>query len=683
MKKGLVAVAVISAACVLGGWKYPQSPLFNFDFPPVKGIPISYIDSTVNINDDFYRFAVGNWMKKNPIPGTEASWGSFNEVSERNKVILKEILEESAKAYTKLGTNQQKIGDFYRSGMDSTSLNKLGAAPLKPYLKEVEALKDAKTLVQLLEKWQSKGDGILFFMYSSQDDKNSAEIVPGLWQGGLSLPDRDMYLKDKFKDMRANYVKHVAKMLTFIGTNAEQANKDAETILALETKLAEVSMDRVTMRDPYKLYNKFSLKGLNAITPLIDWTKFGPAAGIPKGMDSIIVGQPDFLKGLNVLLQNEPIQNWKTYMKWKVIHSAANNLSDEIGNENFAFFGTTLNGIKQRKPRWERVMGDIEGGLGEALGELYVKKAFKPEAKERMLKMVKNLQAVFRERIQKLDWMSAETKVKATEKLDKFMIKIGYPDKFRDYSALTIVPNSYFDNAIRVGEFEYKRMMNKIGKPVDRTEWGMSPQTVNAYYNPGLNEIVFPAGILQPPFFDFEADDATIYGAIGAVIGHEMTHGFDDQGRQYDAVGNLKDWWTEEDGKKFDEKAQVVIDQFNGYTILDTVHVIGKLTIGENLADLGGLAIAYDAFKRTEQGKGDVKIDGLTPDQRFFMSWANAWKNNTTPEAMKQQIMTDPHSPEEWRGNGPITHMQAFYDAFKISESGKMFRPKEKRVTIW
>lgn len=681
MKKNLGIIAILGTSLLIGGWIFPT---FSIETPPTKGVPIANIDSTVNIHEDFYRFAVGKWMRNNPIPGTESSWGSFNEVSERNKVIIKQILEESAKADARPGSNQQKIGDFYKSGMDSIGRNTAGVKPLLPYLKEIDGLKDTKDLMRLLQRWQSQGRGILFHLYSTQDDKKSTDIIPSIWQGGLCLPDRDYYLKDNFANVREQYVAHIAKMLEYIGTESNQAEEEAKRILTLETQIAEISMSRVDMRDPYKLYNKLSLSEMNDVMQgMIDWKQFLQSAGAPEDAGAILVAQPSFLKRLTTIIQEQNMEIWKAYLKWHLLHDTAGQLSDNIGEENFDFFSRKLSGVKQRKPRWERVMASIEEGLGEALGELYVKKAFKPEAKARMLRMVGSLQNVFRERIEKLDWMSTETKKKAIEKLNKFTVKIGYPDKFRDYSALRIMPGSFFENNQNVQAFEYKRMMNKIGKPVDKTEWGMSPQTVNAYYNPGLNEIVFPAGILQPPFFDFEADDATIYGAIGAVIGHEMTHGFDDQGRQYDADGNLADWWTAEDAKKFEEKSQVVINQFNGYTVLDTIHVNGKLTTGENLADLGGLAIAYDAFKRTEQGKGTQKIEGLTPDQRFFISWANAWKNNTTPEAMKQQIMTDSHSPEEWRCNGPITHMQAFYDAFKIKEGTKMFRAKEKRVTIW
>ena len=677
IKKSISVVFSFLFVVLLAGW----NTQVHEGGPDSKGLNLSYIDSSVNIAEDFYRFSVGNWMMINPTPKTESSWGSFNEVFERNKKILHEILTESENAHAEAGSNKQKIGDFFHTGMDSSALNRAGIAPLAPHFKAIDAIKDKKGLVDYLAVEQGKGNGLVFYLYAGQDDKNSSQMILSTWQGGKALPDRDFYLKKDFEKIRTGYVAHITTMLGFMGSKGKNAENAAAAIMKMETALATASMPRVEMRDPYNLYNKKSIADLNRLTPVINWNRFLEKVGAPK-VDSLIIGQPAFMKGLDALIQSEPIENWKIYLKWHTLNGSADYLSDEIGQAHFSFFATELNGVKEQKPRWERVMRTIEGGLGEALGALYVEKAFKPEAKARMVKMVSSLQGVFKERIQKLDWMSPETKKKAIQKLEKFTVKIGYPDKFRDYSALNITATSYLDNVLRSGAFEYKRNLDKLGKPVDRTEWGMSPQEVNAYYNPANNEIVFPAGILQPPFFDMDADDAMVYGAIGAVIGHEMTHGFDDQGRQYDADGNLTDWWTEEDSKKFKEKTQAIVDQFNGYVVLDTVHVKGELTTGENIADLGGLCIAFDAFKRTEQGRGNTKIGGFTPEQRFFMSWANAWKNNTTNEAMLQQIMTDPHSPEEWRCNGPVTHLDAFYDAFGIKE-GKMYRPIKDRVRIW
>ncbi len=676
-KKFALVVLAFSGTVLLAGWSLHKLE----GEPTAMGLNLTYIDSAVKVSQDFYRFTVGNWMKKNPVPKTESSWGSFNEVFERNKKILHGILLETQSDGAPRGTAKEKIGHFFRTGMDSLTLNQQGIAPIQPFLKEIDAIKDKKSLVDYLATEQGKGNGVLFYLYATQDDKNSSKMVLATWQGGKALPDRDFYLKKDFEKIRQGYVQHISKMMTFIGVKSSVAEQQSAAIMKMETALAEASMDRVEMRDPYKLYNVKSIAELNKLTPSIDWNLFLKKVGAPK-TDSLIISQPDFMKGVNALIESESLDNWKTYLKWHTIHGASAYLSDEIDSEHFRFFGTELNGVKERKPRWERVMRTIEDGMGEALGSLFVERAFKPEAKERMMKMVKSLQLVFKERIQNLDWMSPETKKKAIHKLENFTVKIGYPDKFRDYSTLNITLDSYLANVMRSNEFEYKRNLNKLGKPVDRTEWGMPPQQVNAYYNPSNNEIVFPAGILQPPFFDMEADDAMVYGAIGAVIGHEMTHGFDDQGRQYDADGNLKDWWTEEDAKKFEAKTQAIVEQFNNYVVLDTVNVNGKLTTGENIADLGGLCIAYDAFKRTEQGKGNTKIGGFTPDQRFFMSWANAWKNNTTNEAMLQQIMTDSHSPEEWRCNGPVTHLDAFHEAFNITE-GAMHRPAKDRVRIW
>ncbi len=671
-----------------------------------EGIHLEYMNQSVKPGDDFYEYAIGNWRKMNPVPPSESRWGSFNEVNENNKKVLKEIMKEcTAKSYP-MGSSKQKIGDYYRSGMDSTLNNRLRDSPLRRYYAEINGIKTRQQMVTLLGKFMSWGSRPLYGFYIDQDQKISSKLIPYFSQGGLTLPDRDYYLKndaDKVK-IREAYTKYISNMFMLMDTVTKKmlfkgkrygnnvsvsgekgrklADQAAADIIALETKLAEGSMDKVSRRDPYKVYNKMTLADFSAITKNINWAEQTALYNLPP-TDSVIVGQPDYFKKLDELISSEPIEVWKTYLTWRLLNSYAGYLSDDFSEESFNFSGKVLSGTKVRKPRWERVMMNTDGSLGELVGQIYVEMAFRPEAKKRMLELVNNLQETFRERINKNDWMSAETKKAALEKLGTFMVKIGYPDKWDDFSKLEIRKQSYVQNVISTGKWRMMDMMEKYKKGVDRTEWMMSPQTVNAYYNPTNNEIVFPAGILQPPFFYFNADDAVNYGAIGGVIGHEMTHGFDDEGRKYDAKGNLKEWWTKEDAERFDKKAEKIVEQFNNYMVLDTIPVNGKLTLGENLADLGGVAIAYAAFKKTEQGKKNEKIDGLTADQRFFISWANCWKNNSTNQAVKMLISTDPHAPANLRGFAPLTHHDAFYEAFNIKPSDKQFREPTERITIW
>ncbi len=643
-----------------------------------------YMNKSVKPGDDFYEYAVGNWRKDNPIPPSESRWGSFNEVFEHNKKILNTIMLDCSTQKYPLGSAKQKIGDYYKSGMDSASNNRLRYSPLRPYFSQINGIKTKKQLVDLLGKLMSSGMNPAYNFWIDQDQKISSILVPYFSQGGLTLPDRDYYLKDdadKAK-IREAYLAYVSKMFQLMDKKKEEADKAAATIMALETKLAEGSMDRVTQRDPYKTYNKMSMAGFSALTKNINWEQHTALFNLPKS-DSIIVRQPEFFKNLNKLIDNEPIANWKTYLTWRILNDFANYLSDDFSEEAFNFTGKTLSGTKARKPRAERVMLNTDANMGELVGQIYVEKAFKPEAKQRMLGLVKNLQLTFGDRINQLDWMGDDTKKAATNKLNKFMVKIGYPDKWTDYSKMDIKRQSYALNVIAASKWQMADMLAKYKKGVDRTQWLMSPQTVNAYYNASNNEIVFPAGILQPPFFYFDADDAVNYGAIGAVIGHEMTHGFDDEGRQYDADGNLKEWWTKEDAARFEKKAEKIIEQFNNYKILDTIAVNGKLTLGENLADLGGVAIAYDAFKRTEQGKKNEKINGMTADERFFLSWANCWKNNITPQLAKRFIATDPHAPANLRGFAPLTHHDKFFDIFNVTSDQKLYRKPEERVKIW
>ncbi len=643
------------------------------------------MDTTVRPGDNFFLYANGAWLKNNPIPGDQTRWGSFNELQENNYKALHELLDAAAaNKNAAAGSADQKVGDLYRSGMDSAAADKAGITPLNPELAKIDAITDANSLLNYIATAYSEGNGQVFGFYVGPDDKNVTQQITQFMQGGIGMPDRDYYFDkdERTTKIRDAYKVYQVKMLGLMGVDSTAAKKDAAEIYALEEKLAAASLTRVEMRDPYKLYNKFSLDGFSALTPGIDWKTMYTNMKVP-AQDSCIVATTKFFGEFAKQLKATPIDVWKKYLKFHTTNDMAPFLSSNLSDARFDFYGTTVRGQKTQKPRWQRVLGTVDGSVGELLGQMYVEKHFKPEAKQRMMELLKNLQDTYAERIKRLDWMSDVTKQKALAKLNTFIKKIGYPDKWRDYSKLEIKGNDYVKNIMAASAFEYNYMINKLGKPVDKTEWGMTPPTVNAYYNPAFNEIVFPAGILQYPFFEMDADDAVNYGGIGAVIGHEITHGFDDQGRQYDAEGNLNDWWTADDAKKFTEKANVVINQFNGYTVLDSVHVNGQLTLGENLADLGGLAIAYEAFKKTKQGQGTEKIDGFTPDQRFFLSWAQVWRANTTPEELASRIKTDPHSPNNWRCNSPLSNMDEFYKAFNVQPGDKMFRPENERAKVW
>jgi putative endopeptidase len=641
------------------------------------------MDTTVRPGDDFFMYANGGWVKNTQIPASETRWGSFNILADNNIKHLHIILDDVAAKSGPLGSNAQKVGDLYKSGMDTVTIEKLGYSPLKPELAKIAAVKNYKELVKLSADGFKTGDGFLFGFYVAPDARNSAVNVAQLGQTGLGLPNRDYYFKtdSASKSIRAEYVKYITKLFELTGVNAATAAKKADAILKLETAIAKSHRSPVELRDPVKNYNKFSLKGLQKQMPDVDLTDAFMRMGVK--VDTVIVGQPDYYKTLDVLLKTTPISVWKDDYTFNEISGAAPMLSRAFRNENFHFYSTILNGQKQQKERWKIMSSNVDGGLGELLGQLYVERYFTPEAKKRMLDLVNNLQSVYRERIQRLDWMSDATKEKALAKLDAFTKKIGYPDKWKTYADVSINKSTYYANEASLARHVYKKMIGKLGKPVDRTEWGMTPPTVNAYYNPQYNEIVFPAGILQFPFFDENADDAINYGGIGMVIGHEMTHGFDDQGRQYDKDGNLHDWWTLEDATKFKARVKVMIDQYNGFPVVDTLHVNGSLTQGENLADNGGLAIAYEAFKRTPQGKSDVKIDGFTPDQRFFLSEAQVWRSKITDAAARYRVNNDPHSPANWRVNGPLSNIPAFYKAFDIKPGDKMYRPDSLRVKVW
>ncbi len=650
-----------------------------------NGFPLSNIDSSANPSQDFYQYAVGNWIKNNPIPKAYSRWGSFEVLAEKNYEVLHKILQDAANNKdAKKGSIQQKIGDYYFVGMDTSKIDAEGIKPIEPELKKIASIKTKDDLLNEIVYQHIHLGAPLFNFGSGIDAKNSKKEIAQLHQGGLGLPDKDYYLnKDNYsKEMREKYIEHIANMFKLIGENDAAAKRDAETFMKIETQLAEASMSKVEMRNPNKTYHKMDIAKLEQISPAFEWNNYFNAVGV-FNLDSMNVAQPEFFKEISKIVNETPINNWKPYLTWNLLHSSSKYLDTNFVNESFNFYGKFLYGARVLQPRWKRILFNADGSIGEAIGQLYVKKVFPPEAKERALKIVKSLLEAMRERINNLDWMSPETKKQALHKLDLFTVKIGYPDKWIDYKPLNIERDSYFANAIRCAEFNFNRDINKIGKPVDPTEWEMTPQTVNAYYEPVRNEIVFPAAILQPPFFNQNADDAINYGAMGAVIGHEVTHGFDDEGRQYDAVGNIKDWWTKDDETKFNEHAQKIIDQFDSFNPVDTMHVNGKLTEGENIADLGGLNVAFTAFKKTDEYKNQEKIDGFTPNQRFFLAWAQVWESTTSDQTTKLLIKTDPHSPDKYRVNGPFSNMPEFWQAFNIKEGNPMRAPENKLVKIW
>lgn len=650
----------------------------------VKGLDRKNIDNSVSPAVDFFAYANGNWLKNNPIPDEYSRWGSFELLAEENYKVLREILESAAANNTPVGTNKQKIGDFYYTGMDTVQINKGGFNPIKPDLEMISGINSIDDVYKAIAYLHKSGTSALFNYFGSTDAKNSDMVISQLSQGGLSLPDRDYYTNEdtRSKAVRTEFVKHVTKMFELIGQSSTEAQNNANTVMNIETRLAKSSRTRVERRDPDKNYNKMSLIKLEEMTPGFNWNNYFSLVGMSDPGD-INVGQPDFFKEVAVMMNDIPVADWKTYLSWKVVDNAASYLSSEFENEDFEFNGKFLSGSKTLPERWKRVMRTVNGNMGEALGQIYVEKTFPPEAKERANKIVHNLLDAMGERIKSLEWMSEETKKAALVKLGTFTVKIGYPDTWRDYSALEIKRDSYAANLARASEFARKRNFDKIGKPVDKKEWGMSPQTVNAYYNPTINEIVFPAAILQPPFFDQNADDAVNYGAMGGVIGHEISHGFDDQGRKFDAQGNLKDWWTKEDGERFKERAQKIIDQFNSFEAVDSMHVNGSLTTGENIGDLGGLNVAFTAFEKTDEYKNNEMIDGFMPAQRFFLSWAQVWRNNIRPQTLMLRLKTDPHSPGKFRVNGPLSNLPEFWEAFNVKDGDPMKNPPDKLVKIW
>jgi len=647
------------------------------------GISVANLDRSVSPCDNFFQFASGTWLKNNPIPAAETRWGAFNELADRNQAVERRILEKSAANRTaKPGTNEQKVGDFYATAMDSMAIERAGLKYLQPRLNQISAITDLAGMQRYLADPKSFGTGWYNFGVR-QDSKISTQYAVSMGQGGLTLPDRDYYLKDdgRSKAIRAAYQTYQVNVLKMLGDDPATAEKNAAAVTRLETRLAKISRTRVALREREKNYNKLTVDQAAADYPNLNLPLLLKENGLGAAKE-IIVGQPEFLTEVSAMFKEEPIADQKQYLRWHLVSAVTSALPKAYGDESFRF-SQVLSGAKQQQPRWKRALRATDGALGEAFGQLYVDEAFSPAAKVRAKMMVENLRQAYAERIQATEWMSAATKAEAMKKLNAFAVKIGYPDKWKDYSALTISRESALNNLFATAEWASKDNLNHFGRPIDRGEWGMTPPTVNAYYNSSMNEIVFPAGILQPPFYDPKADDAVNYGGIGAVIGHEMTHGFDDQGRKSDASGNLRDWWTKEDGEKFMAKAAVVGKQFDAFSPMDSVHVNGNLTMGENLADLGGLTIAHQAFQKTAQAKAGKSIDGFTPEQRFFLGYAQIWRSNQRPEAMRQQIMTDPHSPGQYRTNGPLQNMPEFHAAFGCKDGDKMVRSTADRAKIW
>lgn len=641
-----------------------------------KGFDTSRMNTSTEACTDFFEYANGTWLKNTEIPASESRWGTFNILADNNNAILREILENAAKTDGAPGSDSQLIGDFYSSCMNETAIEKAGAKPLKPFFKQIKKIKTVEDLTRQIALMHQSGLPALFGFGGGTDLKNSSMVIVNTSQGGLSLQNRNYYLDQDAKmiETRQKFVEYMTNMFKLLGDDPAEAAANAKTVLDIQTRLAQASLSPVDLRNPDKRYNKMSLAAAQEITPNFSWASYMTTRGVPAVME-INVGQPDFFREMNRMLKDIPIDDWKTYLRWMAINSAAPALSKKFADENFNFYGRYLSGAKEQQPRWKTCVNATDNTLGEALGMEYVKKTFTPDAKKRMDELINNLFVAMKERISKLEWMSEATKTQAQAKLSTFKRKIGYPDVLRGYKGLTINQKSYATNVLSSRRFNTRRNLEDINKPVDRTRWGFSPPTVNASYSSVNNDITFPAGILQPPFFNFEADDAINYGAIGGVIGHEITHGFDDSGSRFDADGNLKMWWTAEDRAKFEERAACVVKQFNEYEVQPGLFIDGKLTLGENIGDFAGLTVAYDAFMKSLEGKPrPADIDGFTAEQRFFLGWAQVWAGKYTSEAERQQVKTNTHSLPRWRVNGPLSNMPQFAKAFGCKPNDKMIR---------
>jgi putative endopeptidase len=643
-------------------------------------LDVTSMDKSVDPCVDFFAYSCGGWIKKNPIPPDQSSWGAYSKVQDQNRLQLRGLLESAAAETGDRPAYRQKIGDYYASCIDEKAIDALGARPLQEPLDAIASLKSKNDLSTLVAGMAHQS--ALFNFRSDQDYKDSTAVIAEADQGGLGLPDRDYYLKDdpKSEDLRKAYVAHVQKMFELLGHTPERAAAEAKTVMRIETELARGSLTRVERRDPNSLYHKMTVDEVERLSPNFQWKVYFTKVGVPELM-SLNVETPAFFQKLSEQIEKEDLAAWKTYLQWHLVHANAHFLSTAFVNEDFSFFGRTLRGRQEIQPRWKRCVVDVDNDLGEALGQAYVEKYFSPEAKRQALTMVTEIEGAMQQDIQTLPWMSADTKKNALEKLHRVANKIGYPDRWRDYSKLDIKRGDEMGNVRRASRFEFNRQLAKIGKPVDHQEWGMTPPTVNAYYDPQMNDINFPAGILQPPLFDPASDAAPNYGNTGGTIGHELTHGFDDEGRQFDATGNLRDWWTEADGKEFEKRAACISDQYSQYVIVDDIKINGKLTLGEDVADLGGLLLAYMAWKEDTRGQSLLPMDGLTPEQRFFVGYGQSWCGSTRDEEKRMRATIDPHSPDKYRTNGVVTNMPEFQEAFHC-KTGSALAP-EKRCRVW
>ena len=649
-----------------------------------SGIDLANLDTTAIAGNDFYQYACGGWMKRNPLTDEYSRFGSFDKLAEDNRTQLQGLIEELAAAEHPDGSIAQKVGGLYNIAMDSVKLNQDGVSPILADLNQLATISQPTDVYVAIAEMRKLGINPYFYLYVGADDMNSEMNMVHTYQGGLGMGKRDYYLEetDDIKAIRDAYEKHIVKMFELVGSDSAQAQKAMEAIMKIENRLAKASRTNIELRDPIANYNKRSLEQLKEEYPTFGWDEFLTNADMA-GVQELDLGQPSFIKEVEAIIGDTPIEDQVAYLQWNMINSASSFLSDEFVNQDFDFYGKTMSGKKELQPRWKRAVSSVNGSLGEAVGQMYVEKYFPAEAKKQMLDLVGNLQTSLGQRINNLAWMSDETKEKAQEKLASFHVKIGYPDTWKDYSNLIIANDSYWENAKRSNQWEYAEMIAKVGKPVDKDEWHMTPQTVNAYYNPTTNEICFPAAILQYPFFDMNADEAFNYGAIGVVIGHEMTHGFDDMGRQYDKDGNLNDWWTEEDTKNFNERAQVLVDYFDKIEVAPGLMANGRFTLGENIADHGGLQISYQAFKSATENKSLEVVDGLTPEQRFFLAYSNVWAGNIRPEEVLRRTKVDEHSLGRWRVNGALPHINAWNEAFGITANDSMFINVEERASIW
>ena len=679
-----LAAALVVSLLLASSLAAAEAPAADGYVTNDHGLDRRNLDTSVSPCADFYQYANGGWMARNPIPADQSSWSIGTEMRERNYVLLRQILDEAAAANAPAGTNKQKVGDFWRTAMDTAKIEKDGKAPLDGDLRRIAALGSVDDVAAYVRGQLRDGSDAVFGLGVLQDLKDTNRYIVYAVQGGLGLPDRDYYTRTDAESakLRDQYVAHVAAMMQLLGDVPEAAQAAAKEILALETRLANASLTNVELRDPANYYNLKSPAEADALTSRFSWTALFKDIGLPK-IETFSFAHPKFFAEMNTTLGEVPLSTWKSYLRWHRVHESAPYLSDAFVEANFDFFGRTLQGTRELRPRWKRAIDTTSESLGEALGEVYVERAFPPATKKRADEMIENLRKVIGSRIAALEWMSETTRKQALAKLATFVSKIGYPDKWRDYSTLTVGKQSYLANVQAAAAFETRRGFNKIGKPIDHSEWGMSPQTINAYYNPLLNEIVFPAAIMQPPLFDGNADDAINYGAMGSVIGHEFMHGFDDQGSRFDAQGNMKSWWTDEDRKNFESRTKKLVDQYGGYVAVEDLHVNGQLTLGENIGDFSGLTVAYHALQAALAGKPRQMIDGFTPEQRFFLAFAQGWRRNARPEALKLQVNTDPHSPSKYRVLGPVANMPEFAAAFNCKEGDPMVRPAADRAVIW